>query len=200
MRTYSAPSTGPGTDRQSPLPSDDALIKRSLTEPDAFHEVWARHVDAVQRYITTRVGQAAAEDLLSSTFLAGFRYRRTYKGAISGHSAAPWLLGIATNEISQHRRLEQRWLDQQAAGSRQLDVPTSESDAVLGAIASHSQVARALRDLAPRYRDPFLLLVLADLDYAEIAGALSLRLGTVRSRIHRARAELGRQMEEDNHG
>ncbi|MCW2960721.1 MAG: polymerase ECF-subfamily sigma factor, partial [Thermoleophilia bacterium] len=167
---------------------------------DVFREIWARHVEALERYITTRVGRAAAEDLISSTFLAGFRYRRTYKGAISGHSAGPWLLGIATNEISQHRRLEQRWLDQQAAGAQQLDVPTNESDAVLGALASHSRVARALRDLAPRYRDPFLLLVLADLDYAQIAVALSLRIGTVRSRIHRARTELGRQMKEDTNG
>src|SRR5579863_1015341 len=87
---------------------DAAIIAASFGVPDKFAELFGRHAPVIHRYIARRVGPQYAEDLVAETFLVAFRRRQTYDS--SQRDARPWLYGIATNLIGQHRREEARQL------------------------------------------------------------------------------------------
>jgi DNA-directed RNA polymerase specialized sigma24 family protein len=80
---------------------------RSPSQPSLPH-VYERHGTFVRRYVVRRVGANAGEDLATEVFERAFRVRERYR-AESG-SAPPWLLGIASNVIADHRRAERRRL------------------------------------------------------------------------------------------
>ena len=170
--------------------SDAALIAASIDTPVAFAAVFDRHYDFVHRYLARRVGFDLSDDLASETFTTAFRVRARYDLSHSG--ARPWLLGIATNLIRHHRRAEVRRLRayerleaEHAAGIDE-EMVAARADAA----AARPRIARALARVPDRDRDALLLLAWADLTYAEIAVALGIPIGTVRSRIHRARNRL----------
>jgi RNA polymerase sigma-70 factor (ECF subfamily) len=169
---------------------DAALIAASLDTPLAFATVFDRHYDFVHRYLGRRVGLDIADDLASETFTTAFRVRARYDLAHS--DARPWLLGIATNLVRHHRRAEVRRL----RAYERLEVAQAEDleeDAVAAradAAAAGPWIACALARIPDADRDALLLLAWADLTYAEIAIALEIPIGTVRSRIHRARQRL----------
>ncbi len=169
---------------------DAALIARSLDAPLVFGAVFDRHYDFVHRYLARRVGSEVAEDLASETFTTAFRVRDRYD---VGHAdARPWLLGIATNLVRHHRRAEVRRL--RAYGRVEVAQAAVIEEARLvaraDAAAAGPQIARALARIPDADRDALLLLAWADLTYGEIARALGIPIGTVRSRIHRARLRL----------
>ena len=157
---------------------DAAAISRSLGEPRAFAPVFDRHFDAVHRYIQRRVGRDLADDLAAETFARAFDHRRRYD--LRYADARAWLLGIATNVMRRHWRTERRRLD---ALSRAVAQAASED---VGEAAS-TEVFAALRRLSRRDREAVLLFAWADLSYEEIAVALHVPIGTVRSRLARAR-------------
>lgn len=172
------------------LETDAALIARSLDAPLVFGAVFDRHYDFVHRYLARRVGSDVADDLASETFTTAFRVRAGYD--IAHADARPWLLGIATNFVRHHRRAEVRRL--RAYGRVEAaPAPGIEEDLVAAradATAAGPQIARALARIPDADRDALLLLAWADLTYDEIARALGIPIGTVRSRIHRARLRL----------
>lgn len=101
----------------------------------------------------------------------------------------PWLFGIAANLLRRHRRAEERRL---RAYARAAMAPGDASafdgvDERLDAAAATVALAHALASLGPGERDVLLLHAWADLSYEQIAGALAIPVGTVRSRLHRAR-------------
>lgn len=169
---------------------DAALIAASLDTPVTFAAVFDRHYDFVHRYLGRRVGPDLADDLASETFTTAFRVRASYDHARS--DARPWLLGIATNLVRHHRRAEVRRLRAYA----RLEIAQAsgiEEDAVAAradADVAGPRIARALARIPDADRDALLLLAWADLTYPEIARALEIPIGTVRSRIHRARQRL----------
>lgn len=157
---------------------DDAMvIADSRRRPEAFHVLFDRHYERVRRYGWARIG-AAGEDVAAEVFAIAFAARERYD--LTRPDALPWLLGIATNLIRRQHREEQRRLRLLAAlgGER-------PSDATAGAV--DPAVAAAMGRLHRRDRDVLLLFAIADLSYAEIAQALGIAEGTVRSRLHRAR-------------
>ena len=94
---------------------DAAVIEASRAEPDRFASLFDRHAPYIHRYLARRVGRQAADDLVAETFLVAFRKRAGYDDRY--RDARPWLYGIATNLIAQHRREEARQLRlRQAAG------------------------------------------------------------------------------------
>ena len=169
---------------------DAALISASLETPLAFAAVFDRHYDSVHRFLARRVGPDLADDLASETFTTAFRVRAGYDPAHG--DARPWLLGIATNLVRHHRRAETRRL----RAYERVEVPRAadlEEDAIAAradASAAGPRMARALARIPDAERDALLLLAWADLTYPEIASALEIPIGTVRSRIHRARQRL----------
>jgi len=155
-----------------------------------FAAVFDRHYDAVHRYLARRVGGDLADDLTAETFTAAFDARRRYDTA--HRDARPWLLGIATNLVRHHYRGEVRRLRAYARLDRQVDREDSSGgvDARLDAALAGPAIAEALMCLSQGDRDALLLFAWADLRYEEIAVALRIPVGTVRSRLHRARSRL----------
>jgi RNA polymerase sigma factor (sigma-70 family) len=170
--------------------SDGAVIARSHAEPREFGQVFERHFDSIHRYITRRLGPTFADDLAAETFSRAFAQRDRFDTCRC--DARPWLFGIAANVLRGYYRTEERALRAYArTGVDPLDFP--ETDAVIARVdagAAAPCLASALASLNPADRDVLLLFAWGDLSYAEIAEALNIPLGTVRSRLHRARGRV----------
>ncbi len=185
------PGVGIGTARAD---SDASVIARSRDEPEEFAALFDRHADAVHRYAARRLGGEAADDLVAETFTTAFQQRHRYDPARgAGTDARPWLFGIATNLVSRHRRAEARRFKAMARvpALADHDEPLADraADRVM-ARAVRRELAAALAALPARHRDVLLLVAWGDLSYEEAAQALGIPVGTVRSRLHRARTKL----------
>jgi RNA polymerase sigma-70 factor (ECF subfamily) len=148
--------------------------------------------------VVRRLGQDAADDIVAETFLLAFRQRDSYDQARP--DARPWLYGIATNLIGQHRRAEIRLY---RALARTGADPVTESftdriDDRVSASTASRRLAAALARLSAELRDTLLLVAWGDLSYEETATALGIPVGTVRSRISRARSALRRSLGDTN--
>ncbi|MDL4815601.1 RNA polymerase sigma factor [Actinomadura sp. OS1-43] len=172
---------------------DAVLIARSLARPEEFAPLFHRHAPRIHRYIAQRLGPDAAEDVMAETFLVAFRSRHRYDPGRP--DARPWLYGIATNLIARHRAAEvrnYRLLERTAPGAAAPsgdDLGERVADRVT-AQSLHGPLAGALAALPARVRNVLLLVAWADLSYEEVAEALDVPVGTVRSRLHRARRRL----------
>jgi RNA polymerase sigma-70 factor (ECF subfamily) len=172
--------------------SDASVIARSRVEPEVFAVLFDRHADAVHRYAARRLGGDAADDLMADTFTTAFQQRHRFDPT-RGPGARPWLFGIATNLIGRHRRAEARRFKAMARmpAPADHDEPVAERAADrAGAAAVRTELAAALAKLPARHRDVLLLVAWGDLGYEEAAHALGIPVGTVRSRLHRARSRL----------
>ena len=164
--------------------TDVEVLRQSLSEPARFEVVYARHMGVVHRYLRWRVGEDSAQDLTAEVFVRAFRGRARYD--MRHDTALPWLLGIAGNLIGDHRRAERRRLATierlvRGGGLDEIDRETCDLSA---------ELVHALRRLSAKDRDALLLVVWGELSYAEAARALDVPVGTVRSRIARARVHL----------
>ncbi len=150
--------------------------------------MFERHFASVHRYLSQRLGPDLADELAAETFMVAFDGRVGYD--VLRPDARPWLLGIATNLLRHHWRAERRWL----RVSERLATASSQGEMEPGAVSSPlgwgEEVTVSLRALAKKDREPLLLLAWAELSYEEIAVALDIPIGTVRSRINRARRHL----------
>lgn len=178
-----------GTDTRA-VADDATVIERSLTEPERFAIVFDRHAPHIHRYLARRVGQQAADDLLAEIFLTAFRKRSRYD---TNHpDARPWLYGIATNLVGQHRREEIR-RDRLPELVGRDPFGADHAERVLADVTSRSVrvvLCDALVGLIPGDRDVLLLIACEELSYDEVARALDIPVGTVRSRLNRARSQL----------
>lgn len=170
------------------MDTDAEIFQRSIRDPDAFREIFERHASTVHAYARKRIGMTAGEEILAQTFLTAFEKRARFD--LSYESARPWLLGIATNIIRHHLREEREHLT--ALGKMFREQPEEPVDDVarLDAQRMKPRLIAALLALSDDDRETFLLLALGQLTYEEVASALRIPIGTVRSRIHRARIHL----------
>jgi RNA polymerase sigma-70 factor (ECF subfamily) len=168
----------------------DALaISRSVEIPDAFETIFDRHFNAVHRYLARRAGRQRADDLASQTFVVAFERRARFRP--DAPSARPWLLGIATKLLANDRRAEQRLLETYGL----LSVDAGRTARASSQPEPDRDVAAALAKLDQAQRDVLLLHAWGELAYEEIADALGIPVGTVRSRLSRARAVLQIELE-----
>lgn len=167
--------------------SDSEIVRRSRDQPAAFAEVYDRHAPAVYRYAARRAGIDAADDIMAETFLVAFERREHFDG--SYESALPWLLGIATVLLRKHRGAEARVLRAVAASGPPATVVEDRDDRLDASLAVRG-LAGTIRRLPARDRDTLLLYAWGDLDYEGVALALGVPVGTVRSRLNRARRVL----------
>jgi RNA polymerase sigma factor (sigma-70 family) len=168
---------------------DAVIVRRSWTDPEAFAELFERHAREIHRYASWRLGDGA-DDLLAETFALAFQHRRRYD--VARADARPWLYGIATNLVARQRRSEARRLKALSSTLRPVDAEPM-ADTVLARLTARAEcrdVAAALAGMPAKHRDVVLLYAWADLEYEEIAQALGVPVGTVRSRLSRARQTL----------
>jgi RNA polymerase sigma factor (sigma-70 family) len=178
--------------------ADAVIVRESLADPELFAVLVRRHAPALQRYVTRRIGAGAAEDVVAETFLVAFRQRVGY--ADDGRDCLPWLYGIATRLVHRHWRSESAQLRLLArTGTDPITEPFTERvDATVCATAVKPRLAGALAKLPASQRDALLMYAWAGLSYEQIATATGVPLGTVQSRISRARQRLRRQLADLN--
>jgi RNA polymerase sigma factor (sigma-70 family) len=174
-------------------------LRASDGDTEAFGELFSRHASAVYNHLFRRVADwSEAEDLTSAVFLQAWRGRD--RVVIDRESALPWLLGVANQVLRNHRRASRRY---RAALSR--IVPADEAagdhaDAVADAVDSERQMAAVRHALAqlPRHeREVVELCAWSGLDQKAAAVALGVSVGTVKSRMHRARRRLAASLGQD---
>ena len=165
-------------------------MEESLVDVGRFGEIFVRHAPAIFRFLGRRIGPDDAGDLLSEVFLAAFEARMRYDPRRP--SALPWLYGIASNLLNKHyrhRASELRVLERMLVQSD----PHDHADSVTASVDAQVQLramAKLLEELPASERDALLLFAWEDLTYGEIAGALGVPTGTVRSRLNRVRQRL----------
>ena len=169
---------------------DAAVIESSWLEPERFAVLFDRHAPHIHRYLARRAGRQVADDLVAETFLTAFAKRDRYDLGYS--DARPWLYGIATNLVGQHRRDEARQyrITQRAVAEPEVPDHADRVAAGVTAQAMRALLDAALAALPAGDRDVLLLIAWEQLTYQEVSRALAIPAGTVRSRLHRARTKV----------
>jgi RNA polymerase sigma factor (sigma-70 family) len=174
-------------------PSDAEVIGRSLGEPEAFGLIYDRHGATLLRFLGRRAGAGVAEGLLGELFRVAFERRKTFDA--SRASALPWLYGIGSNLLLKHRRGEARRLRANARMAAGVEADRRASAAAIDARVLFPRVADAIEALPDDEREALLLFAWEELSYQSVADALEVPIGTVRSRLNRARARLRELLE-----
>ncbi|MBM2620894.1 RNA polymerase sigma factor [Actinoplanes sp. LDG1-06] len=170
--------------------SDGDLLRRSRTEPECFAELFDRYFAQLHRYAARRLGRAGGDDVAAETMLVAFTRRASFdpdKGTVRA-----WLFGIATNLIRGQQRDEIRGYRAYARAATDPAEPGHEDSATARAAAdvARNRILAALAGLSTGDRDALLLVVWGEMSHEEAAAALQVPVGTIGSRIHRARRRL----------
>lgn len=167
--------------------TDRDIIRRSRDRPAEFAALYDRHASVIYRYAARRAGDFVADDVTSETFLVAFECLDSFDER--REDARPWLFGIATNLLRRHHRAEARLLKAAArAAPREAAVDSTDGIAAqVDAAAAMAKLAKSLKAMPAIDRDTLLLYAWADLSYEGIADAMCVPVGTVRSRLNRAR-------------
>lgn len=171
---------------------DEALLAAiAADDPAAFARLFDRYADLVYNVCFRRTGSwAVAEDLTSAVFLEAWRRRHSVR--LHAGSLRPWLLGVSLNLVRRHWRSSGR-ATRAIERLRVVEAGDDHAAAVAAKVDDERRV-RAVLDmlasLSDDHREVLLLWAWDGLGYEETAGVLGVRVGTVRSRLNRARAHL----------
>lgn len=150
-----------------------------------FEAAFGQYKDVVYRFVWRMSGPAAAEDITQDVFVGLLRHPDRFDP--SRGTLRAFLLGIARNLALKHWRAEHRFepLDEEAMASDPVDLDSGDVGEMVG---------RAVRALGPLQREVVILAEYEGLTLAEIARAVDADVGTVKSRLHRARENLRRTL------
>ena len=197
--TSSAGNRSPAADTNRAMggPTDAQLWASG--DAESFGVLYERHARAVYNFCFRGTADwAHAEDLTSAVFFEAWRRRADVR--LANESALPWLLGVATNVVRNQWRARRR---HRAAMARLAAEPVwDEADDVDGRLDDERRMRAVLREverLPRRDQDVLALCVWGGLAYEEAAAALGVPVGTVRSRLARARARLAELAAGDGH-
>lgn len=179
---------------------DSTLWERSRAgDGEAFGVLFERHARTIYNFCFRRVGDwSVAEDLVSVVFLEAWRRRAK---ELPPDKVLPWLFGIATNVVRNRRRSERRF----AAALRRVPIPqpspdfSGDADGRIDDEAQMQQVLALLSELPRRESEVFALCAWSGLSYEDASIALGIPIGTVRSRLARARVRLRELGIDDGH-
>ncbi len=180
------------------LADRDLWARAGHGDEAAFGAVFERHARSVYNFCFRRTADwALAEDLTSVVFLQAWRHRDE---VLRDDSVLPWLLGIATNVLRDHLRSLRRFRRTLERVPEPLDTPDFADDLAkrLDDERAMHRVLRLLKKLPLTYQE-VLACSWSGLSYEEIALALDLPIGTVRSRLSRARERLRELAAADGH-
>lgn len=180
---------------ESPTHSDGDLLRRMLSgDEGAFAELYRQHKGPVYRFALHMSGSAdVADEVTQEVFMALIHDSKRYDP--DRGSVAAYLFGIARNHVRRH-------LETKSAStigdtdSGPVEVIPDRQD-IAGELVQNQRIEnlrKAVLALPPNYREVIVLCDLDEMDYEEAAGVLGCAVGTVRSRLHRARALLTEKM------
>ncbi len=159
----------------------------------SFDAAFEAEFASLHRYVARRVGASAADELAAETFAVAFR---SWERLDPARPVRPWLYGIAANLMRHHWRKERRML--RAYARTGVDPVLAEDDEAVERADADSQrreLAAALAELRRDEREILLLSAWAELTDTEIAAALGIPAGTVKSRLSRTREKLRNRLE-----
>ena len=175
--------------------SDAEVVEASWRDPERFGELFDRYYEMIFRYAVRAVGPSDGADVAAEVFTLAFESRARFDPAY--RSAGPWLFGIAANVVAERLRRgfkRSRAFERLSPSGSEPDAADAVADRV-DAERTRPLLAAALESLRPEELDVLLLFALGDLSYDEIAAALGIPIGTVRSRLHRGRQKLRNRIE-----
>lgn len=177
---------------------DRRLAALALEGDDrAFAHLFNRYRDAIRQLLLQRTGSAEdADDLLQETFIKVYVHLDRYNPA---YTFGQWLYTIARNTFIDYvrRRPEDLPIDERFSAPAST-APTPEESVIR--LQQHAQIERYLEQLPPHYRELILMRLFDEYSYEEIAEKLRMPLGTVKTRIHRAREQLCRLIRSGENG
>jgi len=188
---------------EAPAPAARLVERCRAGDPEAWEEIVRGHSRRIYALCYRFTGRPQdAQDLTQEVFIKTYRSLGLYDPAKSGF--ATWITTIARNALVDHFRrtkpdrltdsIDATLLDDETGPTRRADIvdKSPAPDESVSTRDTQRMVQAALQCLTPEYREVVILRDLQDMDYAEIATALNLPEGTVKSRISRGRAELAR--------
>jgi RNA polymerase sigma-70 factor (ECF subfamily) len=172
-------------------------ILAAPVDADLVSGWYDKHARELLRFCGRRVGPELAEDVVAATFLIAIERRADFDRGRSAE-VLPWLYGIATNVLRRHRRDEERayralaraGVDPLLRTDGMTDGPEQRVGERTDASRRTRAVAGVLAALPRRQRDVLLLVAVGGLPYEDVATALGIPIGSVRSALHRARQKL----------
>ncbi|HSN44170.1 MAG TPA: RNA polymerase sigma factor SigE [Propionibacteriaceae bacterium] len=162
-------------------------MDRTEWTPPTWEQLVREHSAQVYRVAIRLTGNRHdAEDLTQDVFVRVFKSIHTFTpGTLEG-----WLHRITTNLFLDSARRKQRIRMDSVADAPEARLPDASPDDLVDDSLFDHDVARALAALAPEFRVAVVLCDIEGLSYDEIADVLDIKVGTVRSRIHRGRSQL----------
>jgi RNA polymerase sigma-70 factor (ECF subfamily) len=161
--------------------------------PEEFEALAMGQMDVLYRVARRMVRDPhGAEDLVQETYLRAFRSAGSFN--LEAFGIRPWLIRIMHNLNVSRGQREAR--QPRAVGDEHLDAAATASDPFpAGSLEGMDEkLKRAFEGLADEYRTVLHLWAIEELSYKEIADALDVPIGTVMSRLHRARGKLSEQL------
>jgi RNA polymerase sigma-70 factor (ECF subfamily) len=181
----------------TPVHDGELLRKIADGELASLGALYDAHVDQVRRFVG-RMGVAPADidDVVQATFLLVLSASHNFDGRAS---ARAWLLGLAANAVRHHRRSLRRLTDRLIQFAREPRVHTAPSaEEALAATEAAFRAQRAIERLPHKKRAVFLLVAIEGVNCEQAAAALGIPLATVWTRLHHARRDLHRLLEEEH--
>ena len=189
-------STGP-----SDLTDVEILADVAIGDIDAYGKIVNRYRGRLYNFVFRFVGEReTAEDIVQETFLRAFRKRKEYR-AIANFST--WLFTIAGNLAKSELRRRKRWrlfsLHKDDENDTGMDLPDESfrPDTVTESSIADVQIQQAILSLSENYRQVVLLRDVEGLSYQEISEISKCPVGTVKSRVNRARLKLQQKLKNE---
>ncbi len=176
------------------LADSDLMQRTAAGDREAFATLYHRHHAMVYRFARLMTGSnSAAEDIVQEVFLVVMRDASRYDPTRSALSS--YLYGVARHQTRRRLARDRQFVGFESGGSDVAE-PIAESDVTATLVRRQTlmQLRRAIVSLPRRYREVIVLCDLQDVSYSDASIVLGCAIGTVRSRLHRARHLLTRKM------
>lgn len=194
------------SDRLDTFSSEAWLIERAQQQDEsAFDQIVELYADKLYNYIVRMLGNSQdAEDVLQEVFLRAYQGLPQFNGRAS---LSTWLFRIATNLCIDHYRKQERRVktvsiyreraDDSEDENEEWEFPDMQTPDPMQAVLDkelQEVVERAVQELSPKLKTILLMYDVEGLSYEEIAQALGVPMGTVKSRLHLARTEIQKKV------
>lgn len=169
------------------IQSDAAIIRNSITDPNAFEDIFHRHYKTIYNYFSRRVENEVIEELASSVFVKAFEIRKKFD--TTKENSLPWLYGISSNILNTSRRTKNRYQvkEKRAFEFYKQDAISYDQNLSIEDKKLNESISVALMNLKKADLEVVLLFIWEQLNYQEIASTLEIPIGTVKSRMNRAK-------------